>query len=735
MTNKSILIKDDRDMITYNKEYQQFNLLSANNQLSLGVLPSGHLVFYYFGPKIGNVDLRYVAGDIKRASYLADTDGVKDFKLEQLPLVYPAYGNPDLRTPAFQLSMADGSRISNFRYQSHKITKKNELKEMPSTQHTNAETLMIQLYDEAVQLKLQLYISVFPEYDVFTQNVALVNESSNELSIERMMSGNLDFLTDKFELLTLGGAWGRETHYNRRKLYQGFQGVDSKRGASGHGQNPFIALLEEGASENQGAIYSMNLVYSGNFLALADVDMHQNTRMQIGINPFEFSWRLKTGATFETPEVVMVYANRGLNQLSQRYHHFYTDCLIPKTFANKVRPILMNNWEATYFDFDKETILALAKEGRALGMELFVLDDGWFGKRDSDDSSLGDWQPNSQKLGGSLTQLISEINQIGLDFGLWLEPEMVSPESDLYRAHPNWIIRVANQEPQQIRHQYVLDLSKEAVQEYIIHFLDQLLSENNISYLKWDMNRNITDSGSDALGSEHQKELSHRYILGLYRILKTITQKYPQVLLESCAGGGGRFDPGMLAYSPQIWTSDDTDAIERLSIQKGISLIYPQASMSCHVSAVPNHQVGRITSLNTRVIVAQQGNFGYELNLLELSSEEKDEIKEHIQEYKHIRNTMQFGKWQQLSVYDEQNEYAWQQSDEEKVIVSHVFIRAKANTVPKRLKLISLTSGHYRLKKTKQVYTDSELMQIGLPLPKATQDYFASRWILEKISD
>ena len=722
-------------MITYNKEYQQFNLFSANDQLSLGVLSSGHLVFYYFGSKIGNVDLKYVVGDIKRASYLADTDGVKDFKLEQMPLVYPAYGNPDMRTPAFQIALADGTRISDFRYQNHEVTKTWEPMEMPSAQHANAETLKIRLSDEAAKLQLEVCIRVFPDYDVFTQNVTLLNESTNELTIERMMSGNLDFLTDKFDLLTLGGAWGRETHYNRRRLHQGFQGVDSKRGASGHGQNPFIALLEEGTSETQGAVYSMNLVYSGNFLALADVDMHQNTRMQIGINPFEFSWRLETGATFQTPEVVMVYANRGLNQLSQRYHRFYTDCLIPKTFAHKVRPILMNNWEATYFDFDKETILALAKEGQSLGMELFVLDDGWVGKRDNDDSSLGDWQPNSQKLGGSLTQLIAEINQLGLDFGLWIEPEMVSPNSELYRAHPDWIIRVANQEPQQVRHQYVLDLSKAAVQEYIIHSLDLLLSENNISYLKWDMNRNITDSGSDALGAEHQKELSHRYILGLYRILATITKKYPQVLLESCAGGGGRFDPGMLAYSPQIWTSDDTDAIERLAIQKGTALIYPQASMSCHVSAVPNHQVGRITSLTTRTIVAQQGNFGYELNLLELSAEEKAEIKEHIQEYKQIRHTMQFGKWQQLPVYEEQNEYAWQQNDEEKVIVSHVYIRAKANTVPKRLKLINLMPGRYRLAKTGQIYTDSELMQIGLPLPKATQDYFASRWILEKISD
>lgn len=716
-------------MITYNEEFQQFNLFSNEDQLSFGILPSGHLAFYYFGKKLGDIDLSYVVNDIKRASYLADTDGIKDFKLEQLPLAYPAYGNPDMRTPAFQIIFADGSRISNLRYQTHTVGGKKKIEGLPTTLHDQAESLTIELLDQENGLKVSLIISVFPQQDAFTQHVKIENLSNKTVTIDRCLSVNLDMLSDDFDLLTLNGAWGRETHLNRRALHQGFQGIDSKRGASGHGQNPFIALLDKNTGENFGEVFSLNLVYSGNFLALAEVDMHQNIRLQLGLNPFEFNWTLEPEMKFETPEAVLIYSDSGLNKLTNRYHRFYTECLIPKNFAKKTRPILINNWEATYFDFDKETILALAKEGQALGMELFVLDDGWFGERNTETTSLGDWMPNQEKLGGSLEDLITEINQIGLEFGIWVEPEMVSPNSHLFEEHPDWVIQVTNQEPQKVRYQYVLDLSREDVQEYLITVLTELLATNNIAYLKWDMNRNITDSGSRKLSADQQKELSHRYILGLYNILEKLTKKFPELLLESCAGGGGRFDPGMLAYSPQIWTSDDTDAIERLDIQKGTSLIYPQASMSCHVSAVPNHQVGRITSLKTRGIVAQQGNFGYELNLLELSVEEKNEIADQIQQYKKIRQTMQFGEFKRLEVYDDENEYAWMQQDYEKLIVSHVFVRAKGNTVPKRVKLIGLTPSKYYRLLDGQVFTGQELMTIGLSLPKPTSDYFSSQWV------
>ncbi|WP_275400279.1 alpha-galactosidase [Enterococcus faecium] len=721
-------------MIEFNQVTQQFHLFSQNDQLTLGILPSGHLAFYYFGEKLGNVDLSYVVTEIQRASYLADTDCIKDFKLEQLPLAYPTFGNPDLRTPAFQVELADGSRLSDLRYHKHRICTKRKISGLPTTLHEKAQSLMITLFDQVAQIKVTLIISIFPDHDVFTQHVRIENHSVEAVQIERCMSVNLDFLSDKYDLLTLGGAWGRESHLNRRKVSQGSQGVDSKRGASGHGQNPFIALLAHDCQENNGKLFGLNLVYSGNFLASAEVDMHQNTRLQIGINPFEFSWELVPGDHFETPEVVMVHSSGGLNELSLRYRRFYQECLLPNKFAKKERPILMNNWEATYFNFNREKILSLARIGKELGMELFVLDDGWFGERNSDNSSLGDWIPNEEKLGGHLKELIQDIQQLGLDFGLWIEPEMVSPKSDLYQRHPDWIIRVPQREPQQVRHQYVLDLSRLEVQDYLIEVITNLLTENQISYLKWDMNRNITDAGSFFLSKNHQKELGHRYILGLYRILAVITNRFPELLLETCAGGGGRFDPGMLAYSAQIWTSDDTDAIERLAVQEGTSLIYPQAAMSCHVSAVPNHQVGRITSLQTRGIVAQHGSFGYELDLLALSEAEKEEISNQISEYKIYRQTMQLGKLLRLAVYDSTNEHGWQQEDEEYLILNHVFILVKANTVPKRLKALDLEkNARYQLVGSQRCFTGAELMSVGLSIPKPVTDFASTRWILKKV--
>lgn len=723
-------------MIEYIEEHNQFNLYTKNNQLSLGVLPSGHLVLLYIGRRVSSESLNYVTKEIKRASYLADTDSIKDFKLEQLPLVYPAYGNPDMRTPAFEFTYENGSRISDFRYKTHNIFEGKKV--IPGLPSTNAKekvsSIEITLKDLMTKNEMILSISSFEEYDVFTQHVEVINHSYEKLKINRIMSANIDCLTDKFDLITLNGAWGRETHLKRNKIHQGYQGVESKRGASGHGQNPFIAWAEPSANEHHGNVYSMNLIYSGNFIANADVDMHQNTRIQIGINRFDFEWTLLPNEVFYTPEAVLVYSHQGFNRMSQLYHQFYLDCLMQSSYTKKIRPILINNWEATYFDFDRDKILDLAKEASLLGIELFVLDDGWFGQRNGDDSSLGDWEPNVNKLGGSLSKLVEDINRLNMEFGIWIEPEMISKKSKLFDQHPDWIIQVPNRIPQQVRNQYVLDMSRKEVQDYLIDTIDCLLSENNITYLKWDMNRNLTDIGSPVLSSNCQKEVGHRYILGLYRVLNAIVSKHPDVLIESCAGGGGRFDPGMLYFTPQIWTSDDTDAIERLLIQEGNSFVYPPVSMGCHVSAVPNHQVGRVTSLKTRGIVAQQGNFGYEINLLDMTQEEKNEIKEQIEFYKRHRKTLQFGKHTRLAVYDEQNEVAWMKCDEEKVVVSHVYRLAKANTVPKRLKLRGLEAHtYYCLEGTNGRFSGGELMEVGIALDRPTHDFYANQWIFTKV--
>lgn len=715
---------------------ETITLTTKHSQLSFIVTENGYLTLAYFGKKLPKSDLSYVIMEIPRASYLADTDSIENFKLEQLPVGYPAFGNSDLRSPAHQEIYADGSRLSDFRYVDHSFSKiKQQLNGLPYANTERLDYLIIELSDRYTGVSLHLKITAFQEQDVFTQSVTFSNPSDQEVVLTKAMSLNLDFLTDDFELLLLSGAWGREMHLSRRKLVQGLQGIDSKRGASGHGQNPFIALVSPDTTEAAGAVIACQLMYSGNFVASAEVDMHQNTRMQIGINPFDFSWTLAPSESFDTPEAIFLYAD-GLNQMSQKFHAFYEDCVVPRAFKNKERPILLNNWEATYFDFDQERILRLANEGAKIGIECFVLDDGWFGKRENERTSLGDWTPNQEKLGGSLQQLITAIKELGLDFGLWIEPEMVSKKSLLYQQHPEWIVRVPNRRPQQVRYQYVLDLSLNEVQKYLIEQITWLLDTHEINYLKWDMNRNITDSFSSGLKKEHQQEFSHRYILGLYHVLETITKRFPNVLIESCAGGGGRFDPGMLYYTPQIWTSDDSDAIARLEIQKGTSLLYPPSTMGCHVTASPNHQVGRVTSLHTRALVAQQGNFGYELNLLALSEAEKDCLAQQIKQYKLERQTLQFGQQTRLAVYDSQNEYAWQKQNlvTSEVIVTHINILNKPNTVPKRLKLKSLKNDQlYQVNDT--VRSGAELMEIGLMIPKPSEDFFATRWKIMPIKE
>ena len=716
---------------------QTIHLTTKNTQLSLLVLDSGHLLLGYFGKKIGEVSLAYVVEEIQRASYMADTDGIKDFKLEQLPNLYPAFGNPDLRTPAHLERDASGSAIADFRYKSHSFSnEKKPLKELPYCQsQEDVTTLTIILEDALTKNELAITLSAFEKQDVFTQSVCYHNHSEATIQIENMQSLSLDFLSDRFDLITLNGAWGRETKINRRPLVQGIQGVDSKRGASGHGQNPFIALVDPQTNDEQVTAIACSLLYSGNFQASAEVDMHQNTRLQIGINPFQFSWELVSGDSFTTPEAVFFYTDQGLNTLSQTFHRFYQNCLLRGPWAKKSRPVLLNSWETFYFDFNREKLEKLAEKAKEIGIECFVVDDGWFSKRADSSSSLGDWVPNEAKLGGSLTDVIQSIHQKKMLFGLWLEPEMVSPDSDLYRNHPDWIIQSPGRTPQLIREQYVLDLSLKEVQDHLIVVLTTLLKTYKIDYIKWDMNRNMTDLWSGGLPANRQNELAHRYILGLYRILEEVTQAFPHVLFESCAGGGGRFDPGMLYYMPQTWTSDDSDAISRLSIQEGTSFVYPPVAMSCHVSAVPNHQLGRMTSLNTRTTVAQQGNFGYELDLNQLSKSEEDELKQQIVSYKKERETLQFGIHYRLSPYDK-NQVAWQKKNEKTgdIIVSHVTILVQPNTVQKRLKLEGLNpQASYSFENT--VRTGSELMEIGLMIPRPSHDFYASQWFLKKVKE
>ena len=726
--------------IVYDASSKTFNLSTSKTSYVLKVLDSNHVAHVYWGKKIKAKNLDYVLRSKNWGSFLTNTDNIDDFMLEMTPQEYPGYGSTDLRTPAVELQFSDGTSATDFRYESHNIyVGKNKLNNLPATyveDENEAMTLELTLVDSLKNVKLILSYSVFEEFDAITRSVKIINESNEDVNINRVLSANVDFRDSDYELLQLSGAWARERHIIRKEIRSGSQSIESRRGSSSHAQNPFMALVRKDTTEQHGEVYGFSLIYSGNFLANVEVDMYENARAQIGINPFDFTWLLKSKEEFTAPEAVLVYSNEGLTGMSHIYNCLYGKRLCKGKYRDEVRPILINNWEATYFDFNETKIKEIAREATNLGMELFVLDDGWFGKRDDDNSSLGDWFVNEEKLKGGLNKLATEINEMGLQFGLWFEPEMVSPISELYKEHPDWCIHIPGRNRSEARRQLILDYSREDVCNYIIEKISEVLSSAPISYVKWDMNRNMSEIGSAKLPANRQREVAHRYILGLYKVLEEITTRFPDVLFESCSGGGGRFDPGMLYYMPQTWTSDNTDAIERLKIQFGTSMVYPNASIGCHVSAVPNHQVDRITPIETRGVVAMSGNFGYELDITKLPESEKEIIKEQVKLYKEIRETIQLGKCYRLSSPFENNDIAWMfiSKDCEEIIVSFVRTLAKPNSKFISLKLVGLDESlKYEILGENIIVGGDELMNIGLNVPELKGDYQAKMWRLKKV--
>ena len=726
--------------IVYDASSKTFNLSTSKTSYVLKVLDSNHVAHVYWGKKIKAKNLDYVLRSKNWGSFLTNTDNIDDFMLEMTPQEYPGYGSTDLRTPAVELQFSDGTSATDFRYESHNIyAGKNKLNNLPATyveDENEAMTLELTLVDSLKNVKLILSYSVFEEFDAITRSVKIINESNEDVNINRVLSANVDFRDSDYELLQLSGAWARERHIIRKEIRSGSQSIESRRGSSSHAQNPFMALVRKDTTEQHGEVYGFSLIYSGNFLASVEVDMHSNARTQIGINPFDFTWNLESGQSFQTPEVVMVYSPNGLTGMSHIYHDLYRERLCRGAYRDKERPILINNWEATYFDFNNEKIKEIAKESSKLGIELFVLDDGWFGERNNDDCSLGDWFVNEEKLKGGLNSLATDINKMGMQFGLWFEPEMISPKSKLYEEHPDWCIHIDGRIRSEARKQLILDLSRDEVCEAVIKMLTDVLKSAPISYVKWDMNRNMTEIGSTAWPAKKQKEIAHRYMLGLYKILENITSNFPNILFESCSGGGGRFDGGMLYYMPQTWTSDDTDAIERLMIQEGTSLVYPTSSMGSHVSAVPNHQVHRITPLNTRGVVAMAGSFGYELDVTKMNEEEKEEVKKQVEFYKNIRSTVQFGDLYRLKSSFDSNEAAWMNlsKDGKEVVVSYVKKYAEANVIPRRLKVKALDENSlYEVIETGEVFGGDELMYIGLEIGELMGDYQAKNWTLRKV--
>ncbi|MED0656063.1 alpha-galactosidase [Anoxybacillus ayderensis] len=716
--------------IFINESLRQFHLQTKESSYIFCVLKNGQLGHLYYGKKVNHREnfshlFQLPNEPIGNATFLYKGD--QTFSLEVIKQEYPAYGTTDFREPAFHIWHENGSRITRFVFQSYKVIKgKPRLEGLPATYVDNENdvtTLMITLYDEISRVELQLQYSVFEHESVITRSARLTNDGHHPIVIERILSAVVDYPDAQFEMIHLDGAWIRERHITSRVLKKGVQFIDSKRGTSSSQHNPFFALKRIDATEHIGDVYGFSLVYSGNFIAGVEVDHYDVARAFIGINPFDFRWILHSKESFQTPEVVMVYSSAGLNGMSQTYHRLYASHLVRGPWRHRPRPVLINNWEATYFQFHEEKLLAIAESAKELGVELFVLDDGWFEGRNDDTTSLGDWVVDRNKIPSGLSELVKRINEKGLQFGIWIEPEMISEKSRLYERHPDWVLKAPNCSTiSHGRNQYILDLTRQDVRDYLYHTISHLLEHANIAYVKWDMNRNMTEIGSSLLEASKQGEVAHRYILGLYELLERLTNTFPHVLFESCASGGNRFDPGMLYYMPQSWASDNTDAFERVKIQYGTTLVYPISSIGAHVSAVPNHQTGRVTPLKTRWHVAMFGAFGYELDPAALSEQEKQQVKKQISFFKKYRTLLQYGTFYRLMSPFEGTDAAWMVVSEDKreAIVAFYRFVAKPNPSFMRLHLKGL---HPSLKyevmiddQTKVLYGD-ELMHIGLFLP------------------
>jgi alpha-galactosidase len=662
--------------------------------------------------------------------------------LDTLPQEFPTYGSSDFRQPALEVFQpATGSRILALRYVSHTIAQgKPALDGLPATfaeTPAEADTLTLVLEDKLLNLRVELLYTAFAQHPVITRSVRIVNAGTASLELRRALSASLDLDAShaSHKFIQLSGAWARERDTHVSALRPGVQSVESRRGTSSHQHSPFFALAECGAHEEHGEVRAFNLVYSGNFIAQAELDQYSTVRAQLGLNPFDFAWQLDAGASFQTPEAVLVFSAEGLGGMSRALHRFYRRHLLPVAWREKPRPILVNNWEATYFNFNADKLEAIATTGAELGVELFVLDDGWFGKRDDDRSSLGDWVVDRKKLPGGLTDLAQRINARGVEFGLWFEPEMISPDSDLYRAHPDWCIHVPHRPRSEGRQQLILDFSRAEVRDELYNHIAKVLRETPITYVKWDMNRHMTEIGSAALPPARQQETAHRFVLGLYEIMGRFVREFPHILFEGCSGGGGRFDPGILYYMPQIWTSDDSDAIARLRIQYGTSLAYPFSTMAAHVSAVPNHQVGRVTSFRTRGDVAFTGAFGYELDLAALPDDEKAEVRRQTAFYKQIRPLLLTGDLYRLKSPYDSVETAWMivAADASEALVTHVTTLAEPNQPYRHLKLRGLDATktyRVRINKTDTLVAGSVLLHSGLHVPHATADFQSFQWHL-----
>ena len=706
--------------ISFNEEYRQFHLTNGEISYIFRVSEDGKLLQLYYGAAVPERDYSYLVELQHRPMTTYRKEGDLRYSLEHVRQEFPEYGTTDFRHPAICLRQGNGSRITDFAYVSHQMVDgKPALEGLPATyteNQTEAKTLILTLRDAVTEVEVQLFHTIFTDWPVIARSSKVINQGRETCYLESLASLSLDLPDAGYDWLQLSGAWARERHIKERPLQQGIQSIESTRGISSPHHNPFVALKRPETTEFSGPVLGVALVYSGNFLIQAEVDTYDVTRLQLGINPFGFEWKLAAGQSFTSPEALLVYSERGLNGMSQVFHQLFRRRLARGYWRERARPVLINNWEATYFDFSENQLLDLAEKAKEVGVELFVLDDGWFGQRTNDRAGLGDWFANPERLPRGLGSLAERIHGLGMQFGLWFEPEMVNKDSQLYRTHPDWLLAVPNRQPHHGRNQFILDYSRPEVVDEIFERLSAVIEEAQLDYIKWDMNRPLTDVFSAAWPAEQQGEIFHRYVLGVYDLYERLISRYPSLLFESCSSGGGRFDPGMLYYAPQAWTSDDSDAIERLKIQYGTSLLYPLSSMGAHLSIVPNHQTNRLTPLKTRGNVAFFGSFGYELDLNQLSPKELAEVREQIAFYKRHRDLIHNGTFYRLqSPFKGDGQTAWMvvSQDQNIALLGTFKILNQVNRSHQRLQLKGLALDKvYRLEG--RVYTGAELMRVGL---------------------
>ena len=718
--------------ITFNETTRIFTLTTAHTTYQMQADAQGYLLHLYYGARTaGEMDYLLNYGDRGFSGNPNSAGSDRTYSLDALPQEYPSLGTGDFRNYALNIENADGSQCCNPVYITHEIAAgKYTLKGLPfvRAEENEAETLKIILEDPVTKVELYLLYGVLEKEDIITRSVIIKNAGKAPVTVKKAQSACLDFLHGDYDLIKFYGRHAMERNMERMPVSHESTRIGSRRGTSSHQYNPGVILAGKNTNEDSGSCYGMLFVYSGNFLVEAEKDQYDQTRIQMGLTDELFAYSLEAGAEFIAPEVILSYTNKGLSRLSQQYHHCIMNHICQGKYVHANRPVLINSWEAAYFDFTGDTIVELAKEAKALGIDMVVMDDGWFGKRNDDNSSLGDWYVNEEKLGGTLTKLIERVNAEGVKFGIWIEPEMVSEDSDLYREHPDWAITIPGRKPVRSRNQLVLDFSRKEVRDEIFKRICAVLDQGNVEYIKWDMNRSLADI--------YAPNVTYDYVLGVYDFLEKLTNRYPDILIEGCSGGGGRFDAGMLYYTPQIWCSDNTDAINRTRIQYGTSFFYPVAAMGSHVSAVPNHQTGRVTSMHTRGVAAMSGTFGYELNPALLNAKEKAEIRAQLAQYREYQELIREGDYYRLSNPFQDNFAAWMvvSDDRSKALVSVIRLTAEANPSAAYVTLKGMEEdAFYREKTTGKVYPGAALMEAGILLPAAVSEYEAYQIELERV--